>query len=99
MFVASSRFVVRNGMEAEVRLAFLSRPRLVDNAPGFQRMEVLQPVDKPDEFWLMTWWTDETSFRDWHKSQDYRESHAGIPKGLKLTPGSIEMRHLVRIAD
>ena len=98
-FCASSRFVVRNGMEEEVRLAFQSRPHVVDNAPGFCRMEVLRPIANPEEFWLMTWWTDEASFVHWHKSHDYRESHAGIPKGLKLVAGSVQIRRLELISE
>ena len=42
-----SRFTVANGMEDEVRQAFRDRPHLVDDAPGFVRMEVLSPVDDP----------------------------------------------------
>lgn len=98
-FCASSRFVVRNGMEEEVRQAFVSRPHLVDGAPGFCRMEVMRPLEHPEEFWLMTWWTDEASFVTWHKSHDYRESHAGIPKGLKLVPGSVQIRRLELISN
>ena len=97
-FCASSRFVVRNGMEEAVRQAFVSRPHLVDGAPGFCRMEVMRPLEHPEEFWLMTWWTDEASFVTWHKSHDYRESHAGIPKGLKLVPGSVQIRRLELIS-
>lgn len=98
-FCASSRFVVRNGMEEDVRRAFQERPHLVDRAPGFCRMEVLRPIESPQEFWLMTWWTDEAAFVHWHKSHDYRESHAGIPKGLKLVAGSVQIRRLELISD
>ena len=50
-------------------------------------MEVLSPADRPEEFWLMTYWTDRQSFESWHHSHMYHESHRGIPKGLKLVPG------------
>jgi heme-degrading monooxygenase HmoA len=86
-------------MEEEVRQAFRSRPRIVDDAPGFQRMEVLRPLDKPAEFWLMTWWSDEASFTDWHRGHDYHDCHGGIPKGLKLLQGSVEIRRLELIAE
>jgi heme-degrading monooxygenase HmoA len=86
-YVAYSRFVVANGMREDVRDAFRRRPGLVEGAPGFLRMEVISPLDRPEEFWLITFWTDETSFRAWHKSHTYSDSHAGIPKGLKLVRG------------
>jgi heme-degrading monooxygenase HmoA len=93
-FVARSKFVIANGMVDEVREAFRARPHLVDGAPGFVRMEVLTPLDRREEIWLMTWWTDAESFRAWHKSHLYRDSHKGIPKGLKLVPGETEIRQL-----
>ncbi|WP_291988837.1 antibiotic biosynthesis monooxygenase [Candidatus Accumulibacter sp. ACC007] len=99
MFVALSRFTVANGMHDAVREAFLARPHLVDRVPGFVRMEVLRPQGCPEEFWLMTWWSDETCFDAWHRSHAYHDSHAGMPKGLKLVPGSTEIRRLERIAE
>ncbi len=87
-----SRFVVANDMDAEVKQAFLHRPHLVDNATGFLRMDVLSPEDMPNEIWLMTYWVDIASYRTWHKSHAYHESHAGIPKGLRLVPGSAALR-------
>jgi heme-degrading monooxygenase HmoA len=91
-FMALSRFTVVNGMEAEVRRAFVERPGLVERAPGFVRMEVLTPLDDPREFWLLTWWSDEASFESWHRSHLHHESHRGIPKGLKLDPKSTRVR-------
>ena len=87
-----SRFIIANGMDREVKEAFLNRPHLVDGTPGFVRMEVLSPQDNPDEIWLATYWTDEESYHTWHRSHTYRDSHGGIPKGLKLIPRSTEIR-------
>ena len=53
-----SRFVVANDMDAALKRAFVLRPHLVDNAPGFVRMDVLSPEDMPNEIWLMTYWVD-----------------------------------------
>ena len=97
-FVALSRFKVRNGMTDEVLRAFLSRPGMVDEVPGFMRMEVMRPTDNPDEYWLFTWWSDESTFREWHSSHLYRESHSGIPKGLKLDPAFTAMTYFERVA-
>lgn len=97
-FVAVSRFKVRNGMSRDVLEAFLQRPGLVDSANGFLRMEVMRPTGDPDEFWLFTWWRSEDDFRTWHRSHQYRESHAGIPKGLKLDPSFTTMMFFERVA-
>ena len=87
-----SKFFVANDMAADVKQAFLLRPHLVDHAPGFVRMDVLSPEDAPNEIWLLTYWVDLASYQTWHKSHAYHESHAGIPKGLKLVPGSASLR-------
>ena len=39
-FVALSRFTIANGVGAGVRRAIAERPLLVDQAPGFVRMDV-----------------------------------------------------------
>lgn len=98
-YVVISRFRVANGMSDEVAAAFRARPHLVDGAPGFVRMEVLSPSDDESEFWLVTHWTDEESFRTWHRSHEYRESHAGIPKGLKLDASATGVRSFRFVAS
>lgn len=97
-FVALSCFAVANGMEAEVRQAFRARPHSVDGVAGFLRMEVMQPAEDASEFWLMTFWTDEESFRAWHRSHRYADAHAGIPKGLKLVRGRTRIRYFAMSA-
>nr|MDQ3418841.1 antibiotic biosynthesis monooxygenase [Acidobacteriota bacterium] len=72
---------------------------LVDGAAGYLRMEVLSPSERPEEIWLVTFWTDEASFRTWHHSHLYHESHRGIPKGLKLVPGETEVRTFEHVAS
>jgi heme-degrading monooxygenase HmoA len=88
MFIALSRFTIANGMTHEVRAAFQQRPHLVDDASGFAGMEVMSPVGNPAEIWLLTRWRDEQCYRDWHRGHNYHQAHKGIPKGLKLVPGS-----------
>lgn len=92
MIVALSRFTIANDMSEEVRAAFRQRPHLVDEAPGFLGMEVMSPVDRQAEIWLVTRWRDETSYQSWHRGHDYHAAHKGIPKGLKLVPGSATVR-------
>jgi len=79
-----SRFRVRNGLEQEVRAAFLDRPRLVEKTAGFCGLEVLTDAADPAIFLLVTRWTDEASFRLWHRSEAHHLSHGLMPKGLKL---------------
>jgi heme-degrading monooxygenase HmoA len=99
MFVALSKFAIANGMTQAVKTAFEQRPHLVDSAPGFRRLDVLSPLTYPEEIWLLTYWDDEASFHTWHRSHTYRESHQGIPKGLKLVPKSVELLLFEHVAS
>lgn len=99
MIVALSRFTIANGMEEEVRSAFRQRPHRVDSASGFLGMEVMSPADRPAEVWLFTRWRDEQCFNDWHQGHTYQDSHQGIPKGLKLVPGSTDIKILEIFAE
>ena len=84
MFVALSKFVVANEKADCVKEAFRNPPHSVETAPGFERLDVLSPTENPKEIWLLTYWSHRRAFEEWHKSHLYRESHSGIPKGLKL---------------
>jgi heme-degrading monooxygenase HmoA len=98
-YVAVSTFEVRNELDDAVDAAFLQRPHLVDDAPGFVSMEVLRGTDNPKLFWLITRWTDEDSYRAWHRGHTYKESHVGIPKGLKLVPKSAVVHTFHKVCE
>jgi len=98
MITVLSRFIVANGMEADVRDAFRNRPHLVENAPGFVRLEVLSPAEEPKEFWLLTYWETEQHFRDWHKHH-LHDSHKMMPQGLRLDARGTRVQVLHHIAS
>ena len=62
-------------------------------------MEVMQPTADDAEFWLFTWWDDESSFATWHRSHAFKATHAHMPSGLKLVPGANSITHLKVIAQ
>jgi two-component system NtrC family sensor kinase len=97
MILAISRFKVANGMEAEVREAFLTRPGFVDSAKGFLGMETYTLKTDASVFYLVTRWSDQDSFHTWHHSKQHHESHRFIPKGLKLDGSYTEVIELERI--
>ncbi len=86
-------------MSVDVKAAFRQRPHLVDAAAGFVRMDVLSPRERPEEIWLITYWTDQAGFDAWHHSHLYHDSHWGIPKGLKLVPGETRVSYFEYIAS
>jgi len=101
MFVALSKFTVANGngMAGAVKKAFANRPHLVDEVAGFIRLDVLSPVDRPDEIWLLTYWADEASFKRWYRTHQYQAAHQNIPDGLKLVPKSTELHFFDHISS
>ncbi|HZQ46644.1 MAG TPA: antibiotic biosynthesis monooxygenase [Verrucomicrobiae bacterium] len=99
MIAVSSKFAIANGMADKVKIAFSARPHLVDSAQGIYRPDVLSPRDMPNEIRLITCWQNETSFTTWHKSHMYRDSHKGIPKGLKLIPSETEIRYFDHVVS
>ena len=90
MFTAISCFEIQNGLDDEVKQSFKNRPGLVEDYEGFVRLDVLSPTNNPAEIWLLTYWSDEESFKNWHKNH-LKESHKNIPKGLKLVPHSFKL--------
>jgi heme-degrading monooxygenase HmoA len=75
--------------------------RIWSTAPTASSAWTSSPPPTADgaEFWLLTYWQDEDSFRRWHHSHLYRESHAGIPQGLKLVPEATELLTFRYITD
>lgn len=98
MFVALSSFEVQNNMEADVKLAFRKRPAMVENHPGFIRLDVLSPIENPAQIWLLTYWQDEPAFKCWHKNH-LKDAHKGIPSGLKLVPHSFKLQYFTHISS
>jgi len=86
-------------LEEEVRTAFLNRPRLVEKARGFCGLDVLTDSSDPSVFLLLTRWTDEESFRVWHRSEEHHQSHGLIPQGLKLDASFTSLTIGIRIED
>lgn len=97
MILVISQFKVANDLEKEVREAFLTRPRLVDDVLGFLGIEVFTDTEDSSVFYLVTRWTDVRSFHAWHGSEAHHQSHRGIPKGLKLAAGFTHVTYLERL--
>lgn len=97
MFAAISRFEIENDMEEAVKNAFINRPGLVENHPGFKRLDVISPVDNPAEIWLITYWSDKETFEKWHKNH-LKDSHKMIPKGLKLKSRSFSLQYFEHVS-
>jgi heme oxygenase (mycobilin-producing) len=60
----------------ELARRFAGRAGAVDNAPGFEGFELLQPTDGRNVWLVLTRWADEESFEAWTKSRAFSHGHA-----------------------
>ena len=59
----------------ELARRFAGRAGAVDNAPGFEGFELLQPTDGRNVWLVLTRWADEESFEAWTKSRAFGQGH------------------------
>ena len=80
-FVTVSGIAVpREGAEA-LEHAMRSRIGLVEDERGFGGLQVWQPVRDGDPYRMVTWWDDESAFKDYMRSAAHCASHARTPGG------------------
>lgn len=60
-----------------------ARSHLVDEFPGFRRLEVLSPARADGDWVLATWWETRADLRRWLRSAEHRETHERTPDPLR----------------
>ena len=108
MIVVSNRIPVAQGHEAAFEQRFAHRAGLVENHPGFIRLEVLRPKTLPMHgqelggspyYAVLTYWEDEAAFRSWTESDDFRRAHADRPpKEMFAGSNVFEMHEVIQQA-
>src|SRR5699024_7376332 len=63
--VKSNRLADPAGQSAELEKRFAARKHSVDQAPGFEGVELLRPVSGEEHYCVVTRWADDESFRAW----------------------------------
>lgn len=91
MLVVISKFKVSENSTQLVAKAYQKRPKQVDDYPGFLGLEVLRPKGAKNEFWPITCWDSEDTFKTWFASHEFQQAHQAIPKGVRIEPGSHEI--------
>src|ERR1043165_9033448 len=99
MIVVSNRLQVAKGREKEFEERFQGRARLVENMPGFVRLEILRPI-KGDYYIVLTHWRDEASFQAWTESAEFKEAHRNRPRAEIFSgPNVFEMHEVIQHAE
>jgi heme-degrading monooxygenase HmoA len=98
LIVVSNRLQVAKGREKDFEERFEGRARLVENMPGFIRLEILRPI-KSDYYIVLTHWEDEASFRAWTDSSEFKEAHRNRPAAeIFAGPNVFEMHEVIQYA-
>ena len=63
-------------MRTELERRFAGRAGMVEAADGFERFELLRPVEGTDRYLVYTRWRSEADFERWHASQSFERGHA-----------------------
>jgi heme-degrading monooxygenase HmoA len=98
MIVVSNRIQVAKGHEGEFENRFEDRAGLVENRPGFIRLEILRPI-KGDYYVVQTCWEDAESFHAWTESREFQEAHKNRPRPeIFAGPNVFEMHEVIQQA-
>ena len=103
-FVAINVLTVPEGAGATLEERFARRAGTVERAPGFQRFELLRPLDGTDSYLVYTRWASQADFEAWTTSQAFAGGH-GQASGRSdaeqraATGSTIWSFEIVQVAD
>lgn len=87
-YVAINVLTVPEGAGATLEERFAARQGAVDNAPGFERFELLRPLQGTSDYLVYTRWRSEADFTAWRESQAFGQGHAGSSSSKPAASGS-----------
>jgi heme-degrading monooxygenase HmoA len=94
MYVAMNRFSVLDGHEREFEDVWLGRDIFLNEVPGFVEFHLVRGPSEDGHtlYATHTIWASEDAFRDWTRSQAFRDAHknAGDHKHLYAGPPKFE---------
>jgi heme-degrading monooxygenase HmoA len=82
---------VPEGSGDELATRFAARAGAVDDQPGFEGFELLQPTDGRTQWLVVTRWADEESFEAWVSSPSFGHGHAGADRPNPHTGGPVSV--------
>jgi heme oxygenase (mycobilin-producing) len=85
-FVAINVLTVPDGRGEVLEERFARRAGSVDKAPGFERFELLRPVEGTDSYLVYTRWRSREDFEAWTASQSFGAGH-GAASGRRESEG------------
>ena len=96
MFVVTNRLYIAPNWAGRFEDKFQQRIGKIDQQDGFVRMQVLKPVKPDDPYLVMTTWRDQSAFKGWVGSEDFREAHKNpLPKNAYSQEGRMEQHEVI----
>lgn len=80
-FVAINVLTVPTGAGATLEQRFAGRAGMVDSAPGFERFELLRPVEGTEDYLVVTHWASKADYQAWLDSRAFAAGHAKSGEG------------------
>ena len=106
MIVVSNRIQVAKGHEEAFENRFQGRARLVENHPGFLRLEILRPASvemhgramgESAYYVVLTYWETVEDFVRWTESEDFQTAHSQRPpKEMFAGPNVFELHEIIQ---
>lgn len=78
--VVTSHLVIDPDGAQTLEQAFADRLGEVEQAPGFQHLEVWRDTAVEGQYVMVSWWDTPEDFRTYMRSAAHRRSHARIPR-------------------
>ncbi len=75
-FVAINVLSVPPGAGETLEQRFAGRAGMVDSSPGFERFELLRPIDGTSDYLVITHWTTEAHYQEWLDSRSFAAGHS-----------------------
>jgi heme-degrading monooxygenase HmoA len=74
-FVAINYITCSDEYRPRFEELFGTRAHAIDKMPGFINMHVLRPSKQGDPYLIVSYWENETSFKDWTRSDAFAKGH------------------------
>lgn len=85
MFIATNRFMVTEGREADFERVWRERDSQLDQVPGFRDFHLLRGTTEEGHTLYVSHstWDSRTAFEEWTRSEAFRKAHqnARSPEG------------------
>lgn len=96
MHVVTNRVYVQADWKEEFEERFRKRAGQIDKQPGFIRMQILQPCSDDAPYVVYTEWQDESAFKNWVGSDDFKQAHKNpMPEEAFSQKGALEQHTII----